>query len=194
MHPVNRNVVVTGAGGGIGAALCERFAAAGARVVVAVDSDAARVEGCAAALRTEGKHVTGIAADVANEKQIRQVVEYVVATHGGIDIFIQNAGYFEFGGPEAPDDAWSNCLRVNLMAHVYGARAVLPGMLCRSEGYIVNMCSAAGLLTDPTAAPYAVSKHADTDPPSLEVSILKTRDFLDNFSGWRDKTDGRVDE
>jgi NAD(P)-dependent dehydrogenase (short-subunit alcohol dehydrogenase family) len=156
----NRTVVVTGAAGGIGAALCDRFAAAGARTVIAVDSDAARVEDVAAALRAEGKPVSGMVADVGDETQIRRVIGQVEAGHGDIGIFVQNAGHFEFGGPEASDDAWSSCLRVNLMAHVYGARSVLPGMLRRSEGRIVNMCSAAGLLTDPAAAPYAVSKHA----------------------------------
>lgn len=156
----NRTVVVTGAAGGIGAALCDRFAAAGARAVVAIDSDAARVEDVAAALRAEGKPVSGMTADVRDENQLRRAIGHVEASYGGIGAFVQNAGHFEFGGPEAGDDAWANCLRVNLMAHVYGARNVLPGMLRRSQGHIVNMCSAAGLLTDPSAAPYAVSKHA----------------------------------
>ncbi len=74
-------------------------------------------------------------------------------------MLVLNAGHFAFGGPEAPDEVWQRCLDVNLLAHVRGARAVLPGMLARGSGHIVSMCSTAGILTDPAAAPYAVSKH-----------------------------------
>ncbi|WP_326841312.1 SDR family oxidoreductase [Streptomyces sp. NBC_01558] len=153
-------VVITGAAGGIGASLCESFAAAGVRAVVAVDLDASRLDVVVSETQARGTDTIGVVADVAREEEIRAAVEQTQASHGRIDILVQNAGHFAPGGPHAPNSAWQRCLAVNVMAHVYGARAVLPGMLDRSDGYIVNMCSAAGILTDPTAAPYAVSKHA----------------------------------
>ncbi len=88
------------------------------------------------------------------------VISATEAESGRIDVLVQNAGYFAPGGPDAPDYQWQRCLDVNLLAHVRGARAALPRMIARSTGSIVNMCSAAGILTDPAAAPYAVSKHA----------------------------------
>ena len=147
-------VVVTGAAGGIGSALCERFVAEGAEVVIAIDSDAERLEALAA---QTGPRICPLVADVRRPEEAVQEVE---ARFGGVDVLVQNAGQFAFGGTEAPDTVWQECLDVNLLAHVRGARAVLPGMLARKSGYIVNMCSAAGILTDPAAAPYAVSKHA----------------------------------
>nr|BFE56501.1 SDR family oxidoreductase [Dactylosporangium thailandense] len=148
-------VIVTGAAGGIGAALCRRLAAESAEAVVAVDSDADRLAGLAAEIGA-----TPMTADVRDPEAMAGVIRQVEGRFDRIDVLIQNAGHFAFGGPDAPDEVWQQCLNVNLLAHVRGARAVLPGMLARGGGHIVNMCSAAGILTDPAAAPYAVSKHA----------------------------------
>lgn len=148
-------VMVTGAAGGIGTALCRRFATECAGAVVAVDLDADRLAALAAEIG-----VTPMTADVRDPEAMAEVIHRAEDRFGRIDVLVQNAGHFAFGGPEAPDEVWQRSLDVNLLAHVRGARAVLPGMLARGSGHIVNMCSAAGVLTDPAAAPYAVSKHA----------------------------------
>jgi len=148
-------VVVTGGGNGIGAALSRRFAAEGARGVVVADVDADAAEGIAAEIQG-----LGVRADVCIESDIIRLVERTIATYGAIDLFCSNAGIGTAGGPETPDAEWQRIWQVHVMAHVYAARAVLPGMLARGEGYLLNTASAAGLLTMIGAAPYSVTKHA----------------------------------
>jgi NAD(P)-dependent dehydrogenase (short-subunit alcohol dehydrogenase family) len=142
--------VVTGGGSGIGAALCRRLADAGAARVVVVDRawDAAR-----AVADEIGGEPAG--ADVTDPAAIAELVDRI----GVIDLFASNAGIATGGGLD-DDEMWQRVLAVNTMAHVYAARAVLPGMLARGSGYLVQTASAAGLLTSPGDAPYAVSKHA----------------------------------
>lgn len=146
--------VVTGGANGIGRALCERFAAEGARVVIA-DVDLAN------ALELE-RRIGGAAiqADVAREADIQRLVQETTRRFGGIDLFCSNAGVGVDGGPEAPDESWRRSWEVNVMAHVYAARAVLPQMLEQKRGYLLQTISAAGLLTQLGSAPYAVTKHA----------------------------------
>ncbi|MDT4892871.1 MAG: hypothetical protein QOE97_1906 [Pseudonocardiales bacterium] len=146
--------VVTGGGSGIGAALARRFAADGAAAVVVVDR-------CAAAAETVAAEFGGTAevADVADSAAVADLVARTEAAHGRIDLFCSNAGITTGVELEDPDDLWHRALEINLMAHVYAARAVLPGMLARGSGYLLNTASAAGLLTSPGDAPYAVSKH-----------------------------------
>ena len=151
-----KNVVVTGAGSGIGAALARRFAAEGAKVTVADLNDQAAE---AVAREIDGLAVT---VDVSKEDQIKSLVWTAKQQNGPIDLFFSNAGVpGPGGGPlEAPDDAWQTTWDVNLMAHVWAARAVLPDMLERGEGYIASTASAAGLLTQISAAAYSVTKSA----------------------------------
>ena len=78
---------------------------------------------------------------------------------GRIDLFCSNAGITTGVELDDPDDLWHKAYEVNVMAHVYAARAVLPGMLERGSGYLLNTASAAGLLTSPGDAPYSVTKH-----------------------------------
>jgi NAD(P)-dependent dehydrogenase (short-subunit alcohol dehydrogenase family) len=145
--------VVTGGGSGIGAALCRRLAAAGARVVV-VDRN-----GDAAAAVAGEISGTAEAVDVTDASAVQALVDGVTARVGPVDLFASNAGIATGGGLD--DDAmWQRVLAVNTMAHVYAARAVLPQMLARGSGYLLQTASAAGLLTSPGDAPYAVSKHA----------------------------------
>jgi len=149
-------IVVTGGGNGIGRALCRRFAAEGARAVVVVDLDRDAAEQVA-------RDVGGLAiggADVSNEATVVRVVEQVLREHGRIDLFCSNAGIATDGGEETPTSAWERCWDVNVMAHVYAARAVLPHMLARAQGYLLQTVSAAGLLTHIQSATYAVTKHA----------------------------------
>lgn len=154
MKLTERVTVVTGGAAGIGRALCRRFAAEGARVVVA-DID---LEGAEAVAAETG----GIAfrTDVSRERDIVALVAHVEQRVGPIDLVCSNAGVAVPGGPEVPDDEWRRVLDVNLMAHVWAARAVIPDMVRRGQGYLVNVASAAGLVTQIGSAPYAVSKHA----------------------------------
>jgi NAD(P)-dependent dehydrogenase (short-subunit alcohol dehydrogenase family) len=150
----DRIAVVTGGGGGIGGALARRFAAEGARLVVVAD-----VDGGAAARVAEEIGGVAVQADLGTEAGCMEVVR-TAEEHGPIDLLCLNAGIALGGGVEAPDEDWYRIWDVNLMAHVWAVRAALPAMLARGEGYILTTASAAGLLTNIGAAPYAVTKHA----------------------------------
>ena len=147
--------VVTGGASGIGRALCRRFAAEGARGVVVADVDAA---GAAQVAREIGG--LAVRTDVSREADIVRLVERAMAAFGAIDLFCSNAGIAMEGGVETSDADWQRIWGINFMAHVYAARAVLPGMLARGRGYLLQTASAAGLLTQIGSAPYAVTKHA----------------------------------
>jgi NAD(P)-dependent dehydrogenase (short-subunit alcohol dehydrogenase family) len=139
-------IVITGGANGIGRALARRFQQEQATVVVA-DID---VAGDPTAIRT----------DVADQADVMRLVETVTAKYGRIDVFCSNAGIMVEGGPEVLDADWTRIMGVNVMAHIYAARAVLPQMLERGDGYLLQTVSAAGLLSQIGSAPYAVTKHA----------------------------------
>lgn len=160
MNLENKVAIVTGAGNGIGEALARRFAAAGARGVVVSDLREADAQRVAESICATGGRAVGVDADVASEAALRALVEEAESRFGPVDLFCSNAGIVDEGGVETPDRVWERSWNVNVMAHVYAARAVLPGMLARRSGYLVSTCSAAGLLTSPGAAPYTVTKHA----------------------------------
>jgi NAD(P)-dependent dehydrogenase (short-subunit alcohol dehydrogenase family) len=147
-------VVVTGAGGGIGAALARRFAADGARVVVN-DVDAAAAETVAAGIG--GRAVPG---DAGSEADVRRLVDVAWDELGGIDLFCSNAGVLSAGGPDTPDQVWLRDFGVNVLSHVYVTRALLPRWLAGGGGHLLVTVSAAGLLTLLGSAPYSVTKHA----------------------------------
>jgi NAD(P)-dependent dehydrogenase (short-subunit alcohol dehydrogenase family) len=151
-------VVITGAAGGIGSALAHRFAAEGAAGICV--SDLAGAEALAAQLRVEGGKAHAVPADVTVEDDVRNLVAAAERELGPIDLFCANAGISTGQGLDASDADWATSWSVNVLAHVYAARAVLPGMLDRGAGYLLHTCSAAGLLTSPGDAPYAVTKHA----------------------------------
>jgi NAD(P)-dependent dehydrogenase (short-subunit alcohol dehydrogenase family) len=148
-------IVVTGGGSGIGRALCRRFKLEGASAVVVADIDRAAAEAVARELGG-----MAVATDVRAEVAVRELVERTLAAYGRIDVYCSNAGVAFGGGPEAPDDAWRQSWEVHVMAHVYAARAVLPGMLERGAGYFVGTISAAALLNHILASPYATTKAA----------------------------------
>lgn len=148
-------VVVTGGANGIGRALCRAFAAAGARAVVVADLDEQGAKKVAGEING-----TPAAVNMGKEPEVQRLVEQASKQFGQIDIFCSNAGVGVQGGPDAPDADWQRSWDVNVMAHIYAARAVLPQMLARGEGYLVQTVSAAGLLTQIGSAPYSVTKHA----------------------------------
>lgn len=148
-------VVVTGGAHGIGRALCRRFAAEGARGVVVADLDLDAAQAVATEI-----HGLAVQTDVSLEADVVRLVERATAAHGPIDLFCSNAGIFMEGGLELSDVDWQRILGINFMAHLSAARAVVPGMVARGKGYLLQTASAAGLLTQIGSAPYSVTKHA----------------------------------
>lgn len=149
------NIVVTGGANGIGRALCEAFARDGARQITVVDLDLEHAREVANAIGGRAARV-----DVASREAVEELVRSVEAEAGPIDLFVSNAGILLIGGPEVAVADWQRIWEVNVLAHVHAAHAVLPSMLARGRGYLLNTCSAAGLLTQIGSAPYAVTKHA----------------------------------
>jgi NAD(P)-dependent dehydrogenase (short-subunit alcohol dehydrogenase family) len=156
MELTDRCVVVTGAASGIGRGLAHRFVLERPRALIVSDVDAAGVQAVADAIGAEA-----VAADVGSAEGVEGLVAAVEGTFGPIDLFVSNAGIGgPIGGPEAPDAEWQRTWEVNVMSHVWAARALLPGMVARGDGYLVSTASAAGLLTQISAAAYSATKHA----------------------------------
>jgi len=152
-------VVVTGGASGIGRALCERFAEEGASAVVVADINQAGIDEVVAAISGRTRTL-GVVTDVSKEADVQRLVEESRKAFGDIDLFCSNAGIFTIGGEEVSNENWQRIWDINVMAHIYASRAVLPAMLERGEGYLLNTASAAGLLSQIGSAPYAVTKHA----------------------------------
>ncbi len=148
-------VVITGAAGGIGRAMARRFAKEGPRRIICADLDGPGAMAVAAEVGG-----WGLATDVSREADIVSLIETVEAEEGPIDLFCSNAGIGIGGGAEAPDAGWTRIWEINVMAHVWAARALVPLMSARGGGYLLNTASAAGLLSQIGSAPYAVTKHA----------------------------------
>ena len=148
-------VVITGGASGIGAALARRFSAENARGVVVADVQDAALEAVA-------KDVDGLAVhcDVTDEAQVRALVDAAEGRYGPIDLFCSNAGIVLPGGEDSSDRDWERSLGVNVMAHIYAARALVPRMIERGGGYLLQTASAAGLLTQIGSATYSVTTHA----------------------------------
>lgn len=151
----DRIVVVTGAAGGIGRALALRFAQAGARKVICADIDQAGADATAAEINGIARKV-----NVGSEDDIKALIDDIESNVGPIDLFCSNAGILVYGGPEAANEDWQRIWDINVMAHVYAARHLVPKMIARGGGYLLNTASAAGLLSQVGSAPYAVTKHA----------------------------------
>ena len=156
MELADRNIVITGAGSGIGRALAQRVAAEGPRALVLADLDLDAVQSVA-----DGLGAVAVRADVGREQEIVALVARAREVGGPIDVFCSNAGVpGPGGGPEAADEDWERAWRINVMAHVWAARALLPEMVERGDGYLVSTASAAGVLTQVGALVYSVTKHA----------------------------------
>lgn len=155
MEVQGRIAVITGGGGGIGSAVARKWMADGARHVVVVDRNGEAAE-------SVGKEIgcLGLGVDVTNELAMQELVERVERDIGPIDIFFSNAGAGAGGGIEASNADWQMQWELHVMAHVYAARAVVPSMTARQEGYLIQTASAAGLLAAVGSAPYSVTKAA----------------------------------
>jgi NAD(P)-dependent dehydrogenase (short-subunit alcohol dehydrogenase family) len=151
-------VVVTGGASGIGAGMAQRFARDGARGVMVADVNLERAEGVAAAI---GPQAVAARCDVSREADIQALVRATRERFGRVDIYFSNAGILgSMGGIELEDALWDKMWQIHGMAHVWAARAVIPEMVDRGEGYFVVTASAAGLLNIVESAPYGVTKHA----------------------------------
>jgi len=148
-------IVVTGGANGIGRALCKRFSAEKPKAIVVADIEEQKA--AEVAQQIGGSH---FGVNVESEAEIQALVDAIVLKHGRIDLFCSNAGIGVEGTCDVPNREWQRIWEINVMAHVYAARAVLPGMLARKDGYLLQTVSAAGLLTQIGSAPYAVTKHA----------------------------------
>ena len=155
-----RHTVVTGSAGGIGEALAERFHAEGARVVLA-DQQSAGIDALAARLNAQrADSALAIATDLGAEDGNRTLVEAAEQAFGPIDLFFANAGVGIGRGLDTPESEWQLAFNVNVHAHRWAAKYLLPGWLARGEGYFCSTASAAGLLTQIGSAPYSLTKHA----------------------------------
>lgn len=160
MQLKDKVVLVTGGANGIGKALCERFAAEKARAVVVAD-----IEYVNAATVADAIGGVAMAVDVSKEADIQRMVADTEKQFGQVDLLCSNAGVFY---PDLPDWSatsldnahWQRIWEINVMAHVYAARAALPAMRARDEGYFLNTVSAAGLLNQIGSAAYSTTKHA----------------------------------
>lgn len=156
MELQDRVAVITGGSGGIGLSMAKAFLAEGARAIMLVDLNE---EAVAAAARELG--CDGMACDVTDEAQIQAVVAATIEKHGQIDLFCSNAGAGGEGTlTDASNEVWQRQWELHVMSHLYAARAVLPGMLERGDGYLLNTASAAGLLAALGSGPYTVTKGA----------------------------------
>ena len=147
--------VVTGAAGGIGEAIARRYANEGAKGVVVADLDSGRLQSVANDIKG-----LAVACDVAMEADVRHLIAEAEKRYGPVDVFFSNAGIGRGGHEDALDKDWADSWAIHVMAHVYAARALVPRMLARKTGYLLNTASAAGLLVSMGSAPYGITKHA----------------------------------
>ena len=156
MEIKDKIILVTGGANGIGRGLCERFHAEGAAKIFVADVDIEKAEKVAESIGGKAFRL-----DVADEANCKSVVETILSETGRIDLVVSNAGIGgDEGCLEVSNESLQNIWEINVLSHLYLSRAVFPSMLNRGEGYFLITASAAGLLTLPTAAPYAVTKHA----------------------------------
>jgi NAD(P)-dependent dehydrogenase (short-subunit alcohol dehydrogenase family) len=157
----DKAVVVTGGGNGIGKALAERLAAEGARGVTIADINEEWAHYVAGRITASGVPAVAVGCDVGDPDAVGRLVDTAVEAHGPIDVFVSNAGYSD----KAPGDltpspeAWRKIVDVNLLAHVWAAQRVVPGMIERGEGYLMQTISSAALITGPSAPGYTLTKH-----------------------------------
>lgn len=156
MELKDKVVVITGGSGGIGRAMAKAFLAEGAKAVMLADLSEAAVMAAAKEIGCDG-----MACDVTQESQVQDLVKRTVDKYGPIDLFCSNAGAGGTGVlTDAANEVWQKQWELHVMSHLYAARAVLPSMIERGSGYLLNTASAAGLLAALGTGPYTVTKAA----------------------------------
>lgn len=182
-------VVVTGAGSGLGAALCEALAAHGAKIVAAdLDGDAAE-----ATARRLGRSVHAVRCDVASLTEMEALAQRTDELLGGVDLVVNNAGVAVVGQVgEVPIEDWRWCVDVNLWGVIHGCHVFAPKLRAQKRGHILNVASAAGLIAMPSMAPYNATKaavvslsetlFADLAPYGVGVSVLCPSFFPTNLT------------
>ena len=148
-------IVVTGGASGIGREMCRRFTREGASRVIVADLNGAGAKAVAEEIASVGHAV-----DVRNEQDLIALIEHTESEFGPIDLFCSNAGIGIGKDIFEPDEVWQTIWEVNTMSHVWAARHLVPRMIARGGGYLLNTASAAGLLSQIGSATYAVTKHA----------------------------------
>lgn len=152
----DKHIVVTGGAGGIGRALVARFIQEGARAVVVADVD---IDGASAVADEFGASATTL--DAGSEDSVSALIDFATDRNGPIDVYFSNAGVGgPAAGPETPDSEWDRLWRIHVMSHVWASRILVPRMRAAGGGYLLNTSSAAGLLIQPSAMAYTVTKHA----------------------------------
>jgi NAD(P)-dependent dehydrogenase (short-subunit alcohol dehydrogenase family) len=155
MEIKDKVVVITGGANGIGAALSRRLAREGAKGIVVADIDETSANVVAHEIRG-----AAFKCDVSREDDVKRLVRFAEEKYGPINLFCSNAGIIAIGGVECPNDQWQRIWEINVMAHVYVGRAIIPGMIQRGGGALMITASAAGLLSQIGSTPYSVTKHA----------------------------------
>jgi len=155
MEVTGKVIIVTGAASGIGRGLCQRFAKEGAKAIIAADVNEAGAKAVAVEIKGEA-----VVCDVRKEEDIIRLVKFAEDKFGAVDIFCSNAGIIAIGGYEVDNESWQRIWEINVLAHVFAARAVMPGMIKRGGGAFMITASAAGLLSQIGSLPYSVTKHA----------------------------------
>ncbi len=204
MDLADKHTIITGGASGIGAATAREFARLGAHVVVAdINGDGAN----AVAQEVGGK---AVACNVANEADVNALVAEAGRQYGPVDLFFSNAGVATGSTPlETPIDVWNEQWQINVMAHVFAVRAVLPSMLERESGYLLHTASMAGILTTHGNLTYATTKHAVVGlaewlsityhDKGIRTSLLaplgvRTPMLRSSVSGFRENAAGPVKE
>jgi dihydroanticapsin dehydrogenase len=152
--------VVTGAGSGIGRATAIRLAEEGGHVLCA-DINIESAGETSKIIEVAGKSSTSLRVDVSNSQEVNHMIETAVATYGGLDVLVNNAGVNIPGVlHQVSDDVIERTLAVNVKGQIYGCRAAIPHMLLRGGGSIINISSVNGIVSEPFLAVYSASKGA----------------------------------
>ena len=161
MELIDKVAVITGGSGGIGKDMAAAFLREGAKAVVLADLDESAVQAAAESVDPDGQRCNGQACDVTDEIAIRTLTTAAIEQFGHVDIFCSNAGAGASGLlTDAANEVWQQQWELHVMSHLYAARAVLPHMIERGSGYLLNTASAAGLLAAIGSGPYTVTKAA----------------------------------